>query len=57
MKRNILELQNLIDGFKLSCQTDGKSAVTVEWYTSFWLRFRDTPPLASGECHFEQEVR
>ncbi|MFC2033454.1 tyrosine-type recombinase/integrase [Chloroflexota bacterium] len=39
MKTSVLELQNLIDGFKLSCQTEGKSPKTTEWYISFLLRF------------------
>jgi site-specific recombinase XerD len=40
MKTSVLELSNLIQGFQLSCQTEGKSPVTVEWYTSFLERFR-----------------
>jgi len=40
MTSNILELQNLIEGFRLSCQTEGKSPKTIEWYTSFVTRFR-----------------
>jgi integrase/recombinase XerD len=40
MDSNTLELQNLIGGFKLSCQTEGKSLKTIEWYTSFLTRFR-----------------
>lgn len=39
MKTSVLELQNLIDGFKLTCQTEGKSPKTTEWYISFLLRF------------------
>jgi integrase/recombinase XerD len=39
MKTSVLELGNLIQGFKLSCQTEGKSQKTIEWYTSFLLRF------------------
>lgn len=39
MNSNILELKNLIEGFKLSCQTEGKSPKTVEWYFSFLTRF------------------
>ena len=39
MKTSVLELQNLIQGFKLSCQTEGKSPNTIEWYTSFLNRF------------------
>ncbi len=36
---NVLDLQNLIQGFKLSCQTEGKSTQTIEWYTGFLNRF------------------
>jgi len=39
MKASVLELGNLIQGFKLSCQTEGKSPKTIEWYISFLLRF------------------
>jgi len=40
MKTSILELTNLIEGFQLSCQTEGKSPITIEWYTAFLNRFR-----------------
>jgi integrase/recombinase XerD len=40
METSALELGNLIQGFKLSCQTECKSSRTVEWYTSFLGRFR-----------------
>jgi site-specific recombinase XerD len=40
MNSNILELGTLIDGFRLSCLTEGKSAKTVEWYIAFLNRFR-----------------
>jgi len=40
MKTSVLELQNLIEGFKLSCQTEGKSPKTTEWYVSFLNRFQ-----------------
>ncbi len=36
---SILDLQNLIQGFKLSCQTENKSPKTIEWYTCFLNRF------------------
>ncbi len=39
MKNSVLELGNLIQGFKLSCQTEGKSPKTIEWYTTFLYRF------------------
>ncbi|MFC1966843.1 tyrosine-type recombinase/integrase [Chloroflexota bacterium] len=39
MKASVLELGNLIQGFKLSCQTEGKSPKTIEWYTTFLRRF------------------
>ena len=44
-----LSLENLIEGFRLSCQTEGKSSKTIEWYVSFvtrfarFLQFRDIP--------------
>jgi len=40
MDSSVLELKTLTQGFKLSCQTEGKSPKTVEWYTSFLERFR-----------------
>jgi site-specific recombinase XerD len=39
MKTSNLELRNLIEGFKLSCQTEGKSPRTTDWYISFLARF------------------
>ncbi len=39
MKVSVLELGNLIQGFKLCCQTEGKSPKTIEWYTTFLYRF------------------
>lgn len=39
MKISVLELGNLAQGFKLSCQTEGLSPKTTEWYTSFLQRF------------------
>ena len=39
METGALELKNLIQGFKLSCQTECKSPKTIEWYTSFLDRF------------------
>lgn len=39
MKTSVLELGNMIQGFKLSCQTEGLSPKTTEWYTSFLQRF------------------
>ncbi len=36
---NELDLNNLIEGFKLSCQTENKSPKTIEWYTCFLQRF------------------
>ena len=34
-----LNLKDLIDGFKLSCQTENKSPKTIEWYICFLERF------------------
>jgi len=39
MKTSVLELGNLIQGFHLSCQTEGKSPKTIEWYATFLRRF------------------
>ena len=36
---SVLELGNLIQGFELSCRTEGKSPRTTEWYISFLKRF------------------
>ena len=36
---SVLELGNLIQGFELSCQTEGKSPKTIEWYTCFLEKF------------------
>jgi len=41
METGASELRNLIQGFKLSCQTECKSPRTVEWYTSFLHRFHN----------------
>ena len=41
METGTLELKNLIQGFRLSCQTECKSPRTVEWYTSFLHRFHN----------------
>ena len=40
METSNLALENLIQGFRLSCQTEGKSPKTIEWYYSFLDRFR-----------------
>lgn len=40
MDSNSLNLANLIEGFRLSCHTEGKSAKTTEWYTCFLTKFR-----------------
>ena len=40
MNSDFLELKNLVDGFKLTCQIEGKSPKTIEWYTAFLTRFR-----------------
>ena len=40
METSNLALENLIQGFRLSCQTEGKNPKTIEWYYSFLDRFR-----------------
>ena len=39
MKTSALELESLIEGYELSCQTEGLSPKTIEWYLSFLQRF------------------
>jgi hypothetical protein len=39
MDSSILNLQNLIQVFRISCQTEGKSTYTVEWYTQLLALF------------------
>ncbi len=39
METSNLALESLINGFKLSCQAEGKSPRTVEWYIAFLMRF------------------
>jgi len=40
METSDLGIENLIQGFRLSCQTEGKSAKTTDWYNDFLKRFR-----------------
>jgi integrase/recombinase XerD len=40
MSKTYLELDTLIAGFRLCCQTEAKSPVTIEWYVSALKRFR-----------------
>jgi site-specific recombinase XerD len=40
MNIDTLELKNLIEGFKLTCQTEGKSPRTIEWYFALLTRFQ-----------------
>ena len=39
METSNLAIADLIQGFRLSCQAEGKSPRTVEWYTDFLERF------------------
>ena len=39
METSTLDLENIVQGFRLSCQTEGKSPKTTEWYTNFLERF------------------
>ena len=54
MKTESLELANLIEGFKLSCQTEGKSAKTIEWYICFLTRFMHFLELSEMPTHASQ---
>jgi len=40
MENGSLNLENVIKGFRLCCQTEGKSPWTIEWYYAFLTRFR-----------------
>ena len=40
METSDLGIENLIQGFRLSCQTEGKSAKTIDWYSDFLNGFR-----------------
>ncbi|MFC1995075.1 tyrosine-type recombinase/integrase [Chloroflexota bacterium] len=40
METSNLDLENLIQGFRLSCQTEGKSPKTIDWYKDFLNGFR-----------------
>lgn len=40
MDSSFLNLPKLIEGFRISCQTEGKSRKTVVWYIAFLERFR-----------------
>jgi len=40
METSKLELGDLIQGFRLSCQAEGKSPKTVDWYNDFLNGFR-----------------
>ncbi len=51
METGELELQNLIEGFRLTCQTEGKSLKTIEWYVAFLYRFLNF--LKSSDCSIE----
>ena len=35
---SVLDLQNLVQGFRLSCQTEGKSPKTIEWHRRQLMR-------------------
>jgi site-specific recombinase XerD len=37
---NTTEIENLMQGFRLGCQAEGKSPKTIEWYGGFLKRFR-----------------
>ena len=39
MKNSTMELGSMIQGFKFTCQTEGKSSKTIEWYSNFLGRF------------------
>jgi len=40
MKTSTMDIANLIKGFQLSCQTEGKSPKTIEWYSDSLKTFK-----------------
>ena len=40
MNNNSLDLASLIEEYRVTCQTEGKSARTIEWYVCFLTKFR-----------------
>ena len=38
METSVLDIANLIRGFELSCQTEGKSPKTIEWYKTTLMK-------------------
>ena len=57
MKTSNLDFETLIQGFKLSCQTEGKSPKTVEWYTDFLRRFLRFLRLRNLPCDLDGITR
>jgi hypothetical protein len=56
MNNNVLDMANLIEGFVLTCQTEGKSPKTIEWYTGFLTRFRPGCELHTIACFVQPEL-
>ncbi|GAJ05619.1 unnamed protein product, partial [marine sediment metagenome] len=59
MKNSVLELENLIQGFKFCCQTEGKSPKTIDWYTTFlykFLAFLQFSNFATDAAQINKEV-
>lgn len=54
MTSKAMELKNLIEGFQLTCQTEGKSHKTVEWYCSFLARFLSFLKLQGFSTEIDQ---
>ena len=54
MNNNGLDIANLIEGFRLSCQTEGKSPKTIEWYICFLNRFRQFLQSREMPTHVQQ---
>lgn len=52
MENGALELKNLIQGFKLSCQTEYKSPKTIARYIGFLNRFHNLGNLEIS-IHFD----
>ncbi|MFC1861429.1 phage integrase N-terminal SAM-like domain-containing protein [Chloroflexota bacterium] len=57
MGSNDLALHSLIEGFRLSCQAEGKSPRTVDWYTTFLTKFNRFLQSTGGPTDLRQITR
>lgn len=58
MNEKIQRLKNLIDGYQLSCYTEGKSSKTIEWYVCFltkFMQFVESNKLSGDICQIDSQ--